>query len=179
MRSTYLDWRDDFWRLAEARRWRVFYLGGAPGVADDAPRRGWRPLPERARSPPTTATSISARTSAENRAVLAEIAAFDPHVLMVGMGMPLQEIWALENRAALERGAILTVGAAFDYEAGVADRRAALDRTAGRRVAGAADRPAAAAGRPLSGRALVADRPGAGRRRRRPHPPRRRTLAPR
>ena len=38
---------------------------------------------------------------------------------MVGMGMPLQEIWALENRAALKRGVILTVGAAFDYEAGV------------------------------------------------------------
>src|SRR5262245_17355500 len=30
-RSTYLDWREDFWRLADARRWRVFYLGGAPG----------------------------------------------------------------------------------------------------------------------------------------------------
>ena len=36
MRSTYLDWRDDFWRLAEAQRWRVFYLGGAPGVAETA-----------------------------------------------------------------------------------------------------------------------------------------------
>src|ERR1700744_1795540 len=39
MRSTYLDWRDDFWRVANARRWRVFYLGGGPGVAETAARR--------------------------------------------------------------------------------------------------------------------------------------------
>src|ERR1022692_2039270 len=39
MRSTYLDWRGDFWRLAEARRWRVYYLGGAPGVAEAAAAR--------------------------------------------------------------------------------------------------------------------------------------------
>ncbi len=49
--------------------------------------------------------------------MLDEIAGFDPDVLMVGMGMPLQEIWTLENRSALARGVILTVGAAFDYEA--------------------------------------------------------------
>ena len=118
MRSTYLDWRSDFWKLAEARRWRVFYLGGAPGVAEEAVRR------LRERHPRAT---IAARhgyfdhapDSAENRAALDEIARFDPDVLMLGMGMPLQELWALENRAAVRRGVILTVGAAFDYEAGV------------------------------------------------------------
>ena len=51
--------------------------------------------------------------------MLAAIAAFDPDVLMVGMGMPQQETWVLDNRAALKRAAIFTVGAAFDYEAGV------------------------------------------------------------
>jgi N-acetylglucosaminyldiphosphoundecaprenol N-acetyl-beta-D-mannosaminyltransferase len=118
MRSTYLDWRGDFWKLAEARRWRVFYLGGAPGVPEEAVRRLG------ARHPKAT---IAARHgyfdhapgSEENRAVLDQIAAFDPDVLMVGMGMPLQEIWTLENRSSLKRGVILTVGAAFDYEAGV------------------------------------------------------------
>jgi N-acetylglucosaminyldiphosphoundecaprenol N-acetyl-beta-D-mannosaminyltransferase len=118
MRSTYLDWREDFWKLAEARRWRVFYLGGAPGVAETAARRLSARHPRAAiaahhgyfdRSP----------GSAENAAVLRTIAAFDPDVLMVGMGMPLQETWAHENRAALQRGVILTVGAAFDYEAGM------------------------------------------------------------
>jgi N-acetylglucosaminyldiphosphoundecaprenol N-acetyl-beta-D-mannosaminyltransferase len=118
MRSTYLDWRADFWKLAEARRWRVYYLGGAPGVAAEAARR----LAER--HPRVTIGCHDgyfdrAPGSPDNASVLETIAAFDPHVLMVGMGMPLQEIWALENRAGLKRGVILTVGAAFDYEAGV------------------------------------------------------------
>lgn len=118
MRSTYLDWRDDFWKLAEARRWRVFYLGGAPGVADEAVRRLGAAHP-RATIAARHGYFDHATDSAENRAVLDEIIRFDPDVLMVGMGMPIQEIWALENRAALKRGVVLPVGAAFDYEAGV------------------------------------------------------------
>jgi N-acetylglucosaminyldiphosphoundecaprenol N-acetyl-beta-D-mannosaminyltransferase len=118
MRSTYLDWRDDFWRLAEARRWRVFYLGGAPGVAEAAAARLGARYPK-ATIGVHNGYFDQAAASSENRQVLASIAAFAPHVLLVGMGMPLQEIWALENSAALGCGAILTVGAAFDYEAGV------------------------------------------------------------
>ena len=117
LRSTYLDWRDDFWALANERRWRVFYLGGAPGVAETACRR----LAER--WPNVTLASRHgyfdpAPTSRENRQALAGIEAFDPDILFVGMGMPLQESWVQQNRAALTRGVIFTVGAAFDYEAG-------------------------------------------------------------
>ena len=60
-----------------------------------------------------------ALSSPENAAVVAEINAFRPHVLFVGMGMPRQEIWIERNFAALDFGAVLPVGAAFDYEAGV------------------------------------------------------------
>jgi len=118
MRSTYLDWRCDFWRLAEARRWRVFYLGGAPGVAESAARRLAARYPS-AQIGCHHGYFDHASASPENRRVLAAIAAFDPDVLLVGMGMPQQETWVLENRAAFKRGAIFTVGAAFDYEAGV------------------------------------------------------------
>jgi len=116
-RCTYLDWRDAFWRLADAKAWKVFYLGGAPGVAETACQRlaerwpnvdlGWR-----------DGYFDAAPQSADNRRVLAQIAAFDPDVLLVGMGMPRQEAWVTENREAIRRGAIFTVGAAFDYEAG-------------------------------------------------------------
>ena len=37
---------------------------------------------------------------------------------MVGMGMPRQEVWVLENLEALPLCAVFTVGGAFDYEAG-------------------------------------------------------------
>src|SRR5579871_1595902 len=117
MRSTYLDWREAFWRLADARGWRVYYLGGAPGVAERAAER------LAARHPGAT---IGCRhgyfdadpASCDSQRTLAEITAFDPDVLMVGMGMPRQELWALRHRATLPRAVILTVGAAFDYEAG-------------------------------------------------------------
>src|SRR5690606_25524795 len=56
---------------------------------------------------------------AANAALLGAIAAFDPDVVLVGMGMPRQELWIIDNRPALKRGVLFPVGAAFDYEAGV------------------------------------------------------------
>src|SRR5579872_6091434 len=35
-RATYLDWREAFWTAAQTNRWRVFYLGGAPSIAERA-----------------------------------------------------------------------------------------------------------------------------------------------
>ena len=50
--------------------------------------------------------------------MLAEIAAFRPDVLMVGMGMPRQEAWIERCYDRLPDCVTLPVGAAFDYEAG-------------------------------------------------------------
>jgi N-acetylglucosaminyldiphosphoundecaprenol N-acetyl-beta-D-mannosaminyltransferase len=117
-RCTYLDWRDDFWPRAIAEGWRVFYLGGAPGVAAKAAENLGHCYP-----------GINLATchgyfdmtpgGAEARAVNDQIAAFQPHILLVGMGMPRQEAWIVHNHAALPPCAILSVGAALDYEAGV------------------------------------------------------------
>jgi len=127
-RCTYLDWRDRFWRLAQENRWRVFYLGGAPGVAERAAARltAERPGLQLA----TRHGYFDQRAdSAENAEVLAAIRDFDADVILVGMGMPLQEAWIQANRAALPRGVMLSIGAAFDYEAGV---QAAAPRWMGR-----------------------------------------------
>lgn len=117
-RCTYLDWRDAFWALAEQKGWRVFYLGGAPGVAEAGAAR------LRARWPGLHLAvrhgHFDARPDAEeNLDVVAQIRAFDPQVVLVGMGMPRQETWIQDNRAAFRRGVFLPVGAALDYEAGV------------------------------------------------------------
>ena len=117
-RSTYLDWRGDFWTLANARQWRVFYLGGAPGVAETACKRlsdivpdvvlGWR-----------HGYFDATPGSADNRSILAQLEAFDADILFVGMGMPRQEEWIAAHREELTASVIFPVGAAFDYEAGV------------------------------------------------------------
>jgi N-acetylglucosaminyldiphosphoundecaprenol N-acetyl-beta-D-mannosaminyltransferase len=117
-RSTYLDWRDAFWSLADQKGWRVLYVGGADGVATTAAER------LKVRYPGVTIEGLTGYFdvtpgSEVNRAVLQAIAAFKPHVVMVGMGMPRQEIWIAENLHDLPHCPILPVGAAFDYEAGM------------------------------------------------------------
>lgn len=115
-RCTYLDWREAFWARAKAEGWRVFHLGCAPEVG----ARGAAAIRQR-----FPGVQIAERngffdmTGAENETVLAQIAAYDPDVLLVGMGMPRQEQWILTNRARLGRAVIFPIGAAFDYEAGV------------------------------------------------------------
>lgn len=117
-RCTYLDWRAHFWSLANREGWRIFYLGGEPGVAETAAER------LRARFPNAVIETRdgffdAAPGSADNAEVLARIESFAPNILFVGMGMPRQETWLLDNAHALPACVTFSVGAAFDYEAGV------------------------------------------------------------
>ena len=54
----------------------------------------------------------------ENQEVLAHIRNASPDILLVGMGMPLQERWLLENWNALHVPVGLNGGAALSYVAG-------------------------------------------------------------
>lgn len=117
-RCTYLDWRDHFWSLADRKGWRVLYVGGADGVAEEAARR------LSARYPGATVQGLSGyfdATPGSTGAVstLSAVTAFRPDILFVGMGMPRQELWIADHLEQLPSAAILPVGAAFDYEAGV------------------------------------------------------------
>lgn len=117
-RWTYLDWRHHFWSLANRKGWRVFYLGGAPGVPEQAAQVLTDKYP---------GAVIGVRNgyfdatpgSADNTEILDEIAAFKPDVLFVGMGMPRQEVWLLHHLDQLPACVTYSIGAAFDYEAGV------------------------------------------------------------
>jgi len=117
-RSTYLDWREDFWATAATKGWRVFHVGGAPGVGERAAgaiRERW----------PAVDLAVHHGffdidpASADSRALREAIAAFDPDIILVGMGMPRQEQWIAANRSLIGRGVFFPIGAAFDYEAGV------------------------------------------------------------
>ena len=117
-RITYADWA---WRLAafaEAEGLSLFLLGARPCVAEEAARR------LRARHPALDISGVRhgyfdhAAGSPENEAVLEEIQAATPDILLVGLGMPLQEIWLMENRHRIEAGVALTGGAVFDYVSG-------------------------------------------------------------
>ncbi|MGZ3306015.1 MAG: WecB/TagA/CpsF family glycosyltransferase [Asticcacaulis sp.] len=114
-RSTYLDYRDDFWPRAIANGWRVYHLGGEPRHTEAARAAILARHPD---------ADLYCRhgyfdmNGAENDAVIADIWNRQPHILLVGMGMPRQELWLHRNYERLPSLVALPVGGAFDYEAG-------------------------------------------------------------
>jgi N-acetylglucosaminyldiphosphoundecaprenol N-acetyl-beta-D-mannosaminyltransferase len=60
--------------------------------------------------------------SAENEAVIEQINAVKPNILIVGFGMPLQERWLMENWDHIDANVALTGGAVFDYVSGELQR---------------------------------------------------------
>ena len=114
-RYTAPDWIDGF----AARGHRLFLLGSRPGVAE----RAGAVL--HARSGAVIAGTHHGYfdpTSAQNEELLAQIHAASPDIIVVGMGMPRQEAWALTQRARHDTPVVLCVGALFDYLAGVIPR---------------------------------------------------------
>jgi N-acetylglucosaminyldiphosphoundecaprenol N-acetyl-beta-D-mannosaminyltransferase len=113
---------DEMWRLAgfaEQHGLSLYFLGARPGVAVKAAAR----LEER--FPGLDIVGVrhgyfdKEAGSEENEAVVREINAARPDVLIVGFGMPLQERWLKENRERLEgAGVAIALGATFDYVAG-------------------------------------------------------------
>jgi N-acetylglucosaminyldiphosphoundecaprenol N-acetyl-beta-D-mannosaminyltransferase len=116
-RVTYVDWVNPLMAEATKQGWRIFYLGSKPGVAE----KGARIL--RNKFPGLQISCAhgyidSRRYSQENLTTLAAIKAYQPHILMVGMGMPRQEYWIIENLERIHSNTILTSGACIDYVAG-------------------------------------------------------------
>jgi N-acetylglucosaminyldiphosphoundecaprenol N-acetyl-beta-D-mannosaminyltransferase len=116
-RTTFVDWFESLFRMAAERGWRVFYLGSKPGVAARGAALLQRRFPA-LRINYGQGYFDTRPDSAENFTVLERIRDFQPHVLMVGMGMPRQERWIFENYHAIQANVILPVGAAIDYVAG-------------------------------------------------------------
>lgn len=113
-RITFVDWGPILAMHAAQRGWRVFYLGGKPGVADLAADRLKGRFPGL-----MIRTHHGYFSPAENEAVLGEIADFGTHVLLVGMGMPKQEHWIVDNADKIKANIVVAVGAGFNYIAGV------------------------------------------------------------
>jgi N-acetylglucosaminyldiphosphoundecaprenol N-acetyl-beta-D-mannosaminyltransferase len=101
-----------------ARGWRHYFYGGADGVPELLAERLRARFPGLAvvgtHSPP-----FRALTPSEEAAEAERINAADPHFVWVGLSTPKQERWMAARRAALRAPALLGVGAAFDFHAGL------------------------------------------------------------
>jgi N-acetylglucosaminyldiphosphoundecaprenol N-acetyl-beta-D-mannosaminyltransferase len=119
-RTTYADWVHRLMADSAQHGWRVFFLGSREGVAE----RAAEILRERyaGLQIATHHGYFDKQTdSAENQAVLQRIRDFRTDVLMVGLGMPLQEYWISDNLNDIAARAILPSGACMDYVAGYVD----------------------------------------------------------
>jgi N-acetylglucosaminyldiphosphoundecaprenol N-acetyl-beta-D-mannosaminyltransferase len=116
-RVTYADWTMPLMAEAAQKGWRVFYLGSQPEVAEQGAKILRQKFPNLQMA--TANGYFDAHPdSPENQAIIDAINAYQPQVLMVGMSMPRQEHWILDNRDRLCVNVILPAGAAIDYVAG-------------------------------------------------------------
>lgn len=99
---------------------KVFFFGSSDAVLEKVTERVHQDFPRiavRALSPPFRAWSDD-----ENRQMIGLIRAFKPDVLWVGMTAPKQEKWVARNASELAVPLIGSIGAVFDYYAGVTRR---------------------------------------------------------
>lgn len=112
---------DEMWRLAEFAEKHglsLFFLGARPGVAGKAAEKLRERYPRLKIAGVRHGYFDKSAGSPENEAVVREINAARPDILIVGFGMPIQELWLRENWEALDVSAAMTLGAIFDYVSG-------------------------------------------------------------
>lgn len=112
---------DGIYRICEraaTRGWRVFLLGAAPGVAEQAA------AVLAGLYPGLTVAGCHAGSPAEAEwpEISARLAAAAPDLLFVAYGHPRQDFWIARHRAELSAAVAIGVGGAFDFVAGVAAR---------------------------------------------------------
>lgn len=97
---------------------KTYLLGAMPGVAEVAARNVMATWPQvqvtGCYSPPLGFE----KSAAENEKILAQIAAAEPDLLIVGVGAPKQELWVHAHRERIAAKAALCVGATIDFLAG-------------------------------------------------------------
>src|SRR5665648_141045 len=114
-RVTGIDLVNALFPIAHVGKWRIFFLGSKPGVAEQAANRVFL------KHHGITLEAMDGYFSAEEEPeVLEKIRHFQPDVLLVGLGAPRQEYWIAEH---LELASVsIGVGGSFDALAGLVVR---------------------------------------------------------
>lgn len=115
-------------RRAAERGYRVYFLGGDPGVAEQARDKLLVEMPT------LNIVGIdSPRIDIDHvdQAMIARIRDARPDLVLLALGAPKQEIFAHEQRAALSPAVLLGIGASLDFIAGSKRRAPAWMSDAG------------------------------------------------
>ncbi len=108
-------WVESFLARAAAERLSIFILAGKPGVAEAAAKQIRQKIP----SLQVVGTHHGFFQTNEVPDLLSKINASQPDIVFLGMGSPFQEKWTAEHRRQIAAPVCCTVGAYFDYQAGL------------------------------------------------------------
>ena len=119
-RMTPPDWVDDLFALCVRKKYSVYFLGDTDEVVEqfattvqanhpDLKIAGWH-------------HGFFDVQGLENKEVLATINESGADMIITGMGMPRQELWAWEAKSHLQKGVIIAAGALFRWHTGVEQR---------------------------------------------------------
>lgn len=115
----------------EMKRIKLFFLGAAEGVADEARRRLLEQFPALSivgcYSPPYGFEEMEE----ENEKIVAMIREAEPDILLVGVGAPKQEKWIYRHYRQYRVPVSIGVGATFDFLAGRVKRAPAWMQRSG------------------------------------------------
>lgn len=113
-RVTGADYAEELLRLATRESWPVYFLGGAPGVAEKAIRR----FSERNGKFPLAGVHDGYFDEREEKKIIDEIKRNNTKILLCGMGVPKQEKWLWRHKDELGPLMGMGVGGVFDVMAG-------------------------------------------------------------
>ena len=117
-RYTPPDWLPKLASICTNNGYRMFFLGANPGVAEKAAHQLMSLFPQLNIVGTHHGYFDKSPESPENEGILENINMLNVDILVIGLGMPVQERWLLENWPRLNCRVALPVGAAFDYLAG-------------------------------------------------------------
>lgn len=112
------DLAQELLRCAPAEGRRVYFFGSAPGVAEKAKAKAEQLYP----GIEIVGVRNGFFSPADNAAIIAEIRAARPDLLLVALGVPKQEKWIAAYLAELDVPVAIGVGGTLDVMAGVMKR---------------------------------------------------------
>jgi len=112
-RITYAEWFPRLSAMSEQKGYKLFLLGGRPGIAEQAAGKLVEKYPQL--KIVGVHHGYFNKTGKENEKIIGEINRSQPNILLVCFGMPHQEKWIWENRERLDAQVYLDGGACLDF----------------------------------------------------------------
>lgn len=117
-RVTGTDFVPELVELAAARGYRIYFLGGKPGVAERAAKR----LNEQVGAEAVVGVKHGYFPEKDSLTLVEEINSVAPDVLMVCLGNPRQEKWIAQHLPLLKATVVFGNGGALDFWSGAVRR---------------------------------------------------------